>query len=54
MTRAPGACPVVLTIRDRSGKDAVLKLGRDYAVNPAAYPHDELEALLGEGCVKLA
>ena len=41
-------------VRDRSGKDVVLKLGREYAVNPAAYPHDDLERLLGEGCVKLA
>ena len=54
LAQARGGCPVILTIRDRSGKDVVLRLGRDYAVNPAAYPHDELEALLGEGCVKLA
>ncbi len=54
LARARGGCPVILTVRDRSGKDAVLRLGRDCAVNPAAYPHDELEALLGEGCVKLA
>ncbi|HVS35631.1 MAG TPA: DNA polymerase III subunit alpha [Gemmataceae bacterium] len=54
LARAPGGCPVILTIRDRSGKDVVLKLGREYAVNPGAYPHDELEQLLGEGCVKLA
>jgi DNA polymerase-3 subunit alpha len=54
LARAPGGCPVILTVRDRSGKDAVLKLGREHAVNSAAYPHDELEALLGEGCVKLA
>ena len=54
LARSRGGCPVFLTVRDRSGKDAVLRLGREYAVNPAAYPHDELEALLGEGCVKLA
>ena len=54
LARAPGACPVFLTVRDRAGNNALLKLGRDYAINPAAYPHEELEALLGEGCVKLA
>ena len=32
----------------------LLELGREYGVNPATYPHDDLEALLGEGCVKLA
>jgi len=52
--RAPGRCPVFLTVRDRSGNNAVLRLGQEFAVNPAAYPHDDLEALLGEGCVKLA
>jgi DNA polymerase-3 subunit alpha len=51
--RSPGGCPVFLTVRDPSGKDAVLKLGREYAVNPGSYPHEELTALLGEGCVKL-
>jgi DNA polymerase III subunit alpha len=51
--RSPGGCPVFLTVRDQSGKDAVLKLGREYAVNAGSYPHDELTALLGEGCVKL-
>jgi DNA polymerase-3 subunit alpha len=51
--RSPGGCPVFLTVRDPSGKDAVLKLGREYAVNPSSYPHEELTALLGEGCVKL-
>ena len=54
LKRAPGSCPVFLTVRDPSGKDAVLKLGRDYNVNPAAYPHEDLAALLGEGCVQLA
>jgi DNA polymerase III subunit alpha len=51
--RSPGGCPVFLTVRDPSGKDAVLRLGREYAINPGAYPHEELTALLGEGCVKL-
>ena len=34
--RSPGGCPVFLTVRDATGKDAVLKLGREYAVNPAS------------------
>ena len=51
--RRPAACPVYLTIRDGANKSAVLRLGRDYGVNPAAYEHDALEALLGEGHVKL-
>ena len=49
LVRAPGGCPVFLTVRDPSGKDAVLKLGREYAVNPGSYPHEELTALLGRG-----
>ena len=54
LTRAPGGCPVFLTVRDAAGKKVDLRLGREYAVNPAAYPHDDLAALLGEDCVKLA
>ncbi len=54
LTRAPGGCPVFLTVRDAAGKKVDMRLGREYAVNPAAYPHDDLAALLGEDCVKLA
>src|SRR5258708_33305051 len=32
LTRTPGSCPVSLTVRDPSGKDAVLKLGREFNV----------------------
>jgi DNA polymerase-3 subunit alpha len=53
LRKAPGTCPVYLTVRDTCGKDAVLKLDREFSVNPATYPHDDLETLLGTGCVRL-
>jgi DNA polymerase-3 subunit alpha len=53
LRRTPGPCPVVVTVKDLAGRRCVLKLGRDCAVNPATYPRDELEAILGEGSVKL-
>ncbi|HZY86289.1 MAG TPA: OB-fold nucleic acid binding domain-containing protein, partial [Gemmataceae bacterium] len=53
LRRTPGPCPVVVTVKDLAGRRCVLKLGRDCAVNPATYPRDELEAMLGEGSVRL-
>ncbi len=53
LRRAPGHCPVYLTMRDAANRTAVMRLGREFCVNPATYEHDELEALLGPGCVKL-
>jgi DNA polymerase-3 subunit alpha len=53
LRRTPGPCPVVLTVKDPGGRRCVLKLGRDYAINPATYARDELEAILGAECVKL-
>jgi DNA polymerase III subunit alpha len=53
LRRTPGPCPVVVTVKDLAGRRCVLKLGRDCAVNPATYARDELEAILGEGSVKL-
>jgi DNA polymerase III subunit alpha len=53
LRRTPGPCPVVVTVKDPAGRRCVLKLGRDCAVNPATYPRDELEAILGEGSVRL-
>jgi hypothetical protein len=44
---------VVVTVKDLAGRRCVLKLGRDCAVNPATYARDELEAILGEGSVRL-
>jgi DNA polymerase-3 subunit alpha len=54
LARTPGGCPVFLTVRDAAGNDAVLKLGREYSINPSAYLHEELEAVVGAGGVKLA
>jgi DNA polymerase-3 subunit alpha len=54
LKQAPGNCPVLLTIRDAGKRDCVLRLGREFNINPAKYPHDELETLLGTGSVKLA
>ncbi|NDH07111.1 hypothetical protein EBX93_14525 [bacterium] len=50
---SPGTCPVFLSIRDFSRNQCVLKLGREYHVNPNRFPVEELEELLGGGNVKL-
>jgi DNA polymerase-3 subunit alpha len=54
LQRAPGACPVYLTVKDGAGKRAVFKLSSEYSVNPATVPVGELEALLGPGAVKFS
>jgi DNA polymerase-3 subunit alpha len=54
LKQTPGACPVYLVVRDGANKDAVLKLGRDFAINPNTLLGEELESLLGAGGVKLA
>jgi DNA polymerase III subunit alpha len=54
LKRTPGQCPVFLTIRDQSGKRALLKLSSDYRINPATVALGELETLLGEGSVKFS
>jgi DNA polymerase-3 subunit alpha len=54
LKQSPGNCPVFLTVRDPGKRDCVLRLGREFNVNPSKYPHDELEMLLGTGSVKLA
>jgi DNA polymerase-3 subunit alpha len=53
LRQTPGSCPVHLTVRDPAGRKTVLKLGRDFAVNPATYARDELEAILGPDSVRL-
>jgi DNA polymerase-3 subunit alpha len=53
LRRTPGRCPVYLTVRDGTGKNSVLRLGREFAVNPHTFARDDLEALLGPGSVKL-
>jgi DNA polymerase-3 subunit alpha len=54
LRRAPGPCPVYLTVKDSAGRRAVLKLSSDFSVNPATVPVGELEALLGPGAVKFS
>jgi DNA polymerase-3 subunit alpha len=53
LRRAPGPCPVKITIKDRTGRNCVLKLGQEWAVNPATYARDELEDILGPDGVRL-
>jgi hypothetical protein len=44
---------VFLVVRDDAGRDCILKLGRDYHVNPHTIEQEALEGLLGPGSVKL-
>jgi DNA polymerase-3 subunit alpha len=53
LRKTPGTCPVLLTVKDPGGRRCVLKLGREYQVNPATFRRDELEGLLGSGAVQL-
>ncbi|MGH7226062.1 MAG: OB-fold nucleic acid binding domain-containing protein, partial [Gemmataceae bacterium] len=53
LRQARGPCPVYLTIKDGADKKCLLKLGRDFAINPSAFPQDELEAILGPNSVRL-
>jgi DNA polymerase-3 subunit alpha len=53
LRQAPGPCPVFLTVKDASDKFCVLKLGREFAINPSNFPQDELEAILGPNSVRL-
>jgi DNA polymerase-3 subunit alpha len=52
LRRSPGACPVYLSILDGAGKRTLLKTSDEFRVNPAAFPADELETILGQGRVK--
>ena len=53
LKQSSGNCPVYLTIRDSAKRDCVLKLGREYQINPSNFPREGLEDLLGVGSVKL-
>ncbi|HTU16509.1 MAG TPA: DNA polymerase III subunit alpha, partial [Gemmataceae bacterium] len=53
LRQTPGPCPVFLTIKDGGDKFCVLKLGRDFAINPNTIPQEELEAILGPNSVRL-
>ncbi|MGL6073225.1 MAG: DNA polymerase III subunit alpha [Fimbriiglobus sp.] len=51
LRRNRGKCPVYLSIRDHTNKSVQFKLGQDFWVNVAKFQPDELEMLLGQGCV---
>ncbi len=53
LMRHPGSCPVWLSVCDPTGKQARLRLARNFGVNPLALPAAEIEDLLGPGSVKL-
>jgi DNA polymerase-3 subunit alpha len=53
LRQTPGPCPVFLTIKDGVGKSCVLKLSRDFAVNPNTFRQEDLEAILGPNSVRL-
>jgi DNA polymerase-3 subunit alpha len=53
LQRSRGHCPVILAVRDESGRDCLVRLGRDFAVNPHTVEQEALEGLLGSGSVKL-
>jgi DNA polymerase-3 subunit alpha len=53
LRQAPGTCPVFLTIKDGADKFCVVKLGREFAVNPSTFPQEELETILGPNSVRL-
>jgi DNA polymerase-3 subunit alpha len=48
-----GSCPVFLTVKDGADKFCVLKLGREFTINPSNFPQDELEVILGPNSVRL-
>lgn len=51
LQRARGNCPVHLSVRDRAGRVAEMKLANDYAVDPNKVIVEELEQILGVGKV---
>jgi DNA polymerase-3 subunit alpha len=53
LRQTPGTCPVFLTIKDGADKFCVLKLGREFAVNPNTFAQEELETILGPNSVRL-
>jgi DNA polymerase III subunit alpha len=54
LRRAPGSCPVYLSVHDSAGKRALLKTSEEFRVNAQGLPIDELETLLGPGRVKFS
>jgi DNA polymerase-3 subunit alpha len=54
LRRAPGSCPVYLTVKDGTGRRASLKLGEEFRINPSTFPMGEMETILGRDRVKFA
>jgi DNA polymerase-3 subunit alpha len=54
LQRARGACPVYLYVRDAAGKTAQLKTNDEYRINPTTLARDEIESILGAGCVQFS
>ncbi|HEY7426470.1 MAG TPA: DNA polymerase III subunit alpha [Gemmataceae bacterium] len=53
LRQTPGTCPVFLTIKDGTDKFCVLRLSREFAVNPNTFLQEELETILGPNSVRL-
>ncbi len=51
LRRNKGSCPVYLSVRDIAGKAAQFKINSDFWINASTIHVDELELLLGPGCV---
>jgi DNA polymerase III subunit alpha len=54
LQKSRGACPVYLIVADDAGKQAQLRLGEGFRVNPATVPIRELEEIVGAGRVRFA
>ena len=53
LKKTPGSVPVMLTIKDPIGRNCILRLGREFNINPATFAKDELVEMLGGGNVFL-
>jgi DNA polymerase-3 subunit alpha len=53
LRKTPGSCSVRLVMKDSAGRRCVLRLGREFNINPATYCKDELVEVLGSGAVVL-
>jgi DNA polymerase-3 subunit alpha len=51
LKKAPGPCPVYLSVRDRAGHVAQFKLNQDFCVDPNLVRVEELEMMLEPGAV---
>jgi DNA polymerase-3 subunit alpha len=52
LRRAPGVCPVFLSVTDLAGKRSLLRVGPELRINPQALNKAELELILGAGRVE--